>query len=501
VKKKLLVIIVLFIVVSLIFAYTGKNVPRANSADKEKSGLEYVADVISVQGNGLKIKRVNTGWFQGRVNMADYKLDQLETDGNTVACIELLNGSQVGLNKNTKIEIVSSTQVKDLTKRSIMRSLVLKSGAIWAKIRGKDNDLKVQTGKGVLGVKGTEFFISWDPSVKKEEVAVLDGVVDFRVRSGKVEVLKAGDRLLFDADKPFARSRVAVSKLREVLNGKFPGLDPRAQAIVGVFAARFMGRMGPEARRALGRAQQTMNLVDNPESFIRSHIPSNVPVRVPSGIFGHRKPAKKKKKAQRAKNLKPNNETIRTYYPKFTWDKVEGADAYRVIVTRRALKKDEKDPRFYMVAKTDKTEIEYPVYARALKPGWKYFWTVIPLNKEEKPIAPIAVPARFQMADYTTLGIKGMYPSGDIPPLKEQLIFDWSPVNGVKKYKIVVADNESMSNPILDKESTESYYVMKSPGSQSEAISRFLQGRQKEIASSQAPRNDNVLGGNLPLSK
>ena len=104
VKKKLLVIIVLFIVVSLIFAYTGKNVPRANSADKEKSGLEYVADVISVQGNGLKIKRVNTSWFQGRVNMVDYKLDQLETDGNTVTCIELLNGSQVGLNKNTKID-------------------------------------------------------------------------------------------------------------------------------------------------------------------------------------------------------------------------------------------------------------------------------------------------------------------------------------------------------------------------------------------------------------
>jgi len=35
---------------------------------------------------------------------------------------------------------------------------------------------------------------------------------------------------------------------------------------------------------------------------------------------------------------------------------------------------------------------------------------------------------------------------------------------------------------------------------ESEAISRFLQGRQKEIASSQAPRNDNVIGGNLPLS-
>jgi len=29
---------------------------------------------------------------------------------------------------------------------------------------------------------------------------------------------------------------------------------------------------------------------------------------------------------------------------------------------------------------------------------------------------------------------------------------------------------------------------------------KVLQGRQKEIASSQAPRNDNVLGGNLPLS-
>lgn len=463
-KKKLVVIIVLSILLSLIFVFMGRGVPIARSADKGKSGLEYVADVISVQGDGLKIKRVNSGWFRGRVNMADYKLDKLETDGNTVACIELMNGSQVGMNKNTKIEIMSSTQVKDITKRSIVRSLVVKSGAIWAKIRGKDNDLKVQTGKGVLGVKGTEFFISWDPSTKKEEVAVLDGSVDFTVRSGKVETLRAGDQLLFTHDKPFTRKRIAVSKLREVLNGKFPGLDPRAQAIIGVFSARFMGRVGYGARKALRMADQTMSLVDNPESYIKSHIRSRSPVRIPTGIFGQRKPPKKKK-PEKAKNLKPNGGTVETYYPKFTWDKVDGAEAYSVIVTMQPLKKGEKDPQFYMVANTKKTELTYPAYGRALKPGWDYYWTVIPLNKENKPIAPAAIPAKIKIADYATLGIKGMYPSGDILPLKGQLIFDWTPVMGVNKYKIVVSEKESLDSPVLSKESTESYLVMENPGS------------------------------------
>ncbi|MCD4783420.1 MAG: FecR family protein [Candidatus Eremiobacteraeota bacterium] len=463
-RKKLVVIIVLSILLSLIFVFMGKGVPPTCYANREKSGLEYVADVISVQGDGLKIKRVNSGWFQGRVNMADYKLDKLETDGNTVACIELLNGSQIGMNKNTKIEIITSTQVKDITKRSIVRSLVVKSGAIWAKIRGKDNNLKVQTGKGVLGVKGTEFFISWDPSTSHEEVSVLHGVVDFTVSSGKVETLRAGDQLLFDLNKPFARKRVAVSKLREVLNGRFPGLDPRAQAIIGVFAARFMGRIGTRAHRALRMADQTMSLVDNPESYIKSHIRSRVPVRIPSGIFGQRKPPKKKK-AEKAKNLKPNGGTLKSYYPKFTWDKVDGAEAYRVIVSMQPLKKGEKDPQFYMIAKTKETELTYPAYARALKPGWDYFWTVIPLNKEGKPIAPAATPAIIKMADYATLGIKGMYPSGDILPLKEQMIFDWTPVMGVNKYKIVVSEKESLDSPVLSKESTESYLVMENPGS------------------------------------
>jgi len=129
-------------------------------------------------------------------------------------------------------------------------------------------------------------------------------------------------------------------------------------------------------------------------------------------------------------------------------------------VTRNPLEKDQKDPLYYMYGRTEKTELVYPFYARGLKPGWTYFWTVIPLDKDNKPIARPARPARFIMADFQTLGVRGFYPNGEIALPADKMVFDWTPVGGVTKYKIEVSSSKNMEKPLISKETDTNYYVL-----------------------------------------
>ena len=451
-------IISFFLLSTITFLIVGyPNVSYAKEkADSKKidTSLTYVADVVHVEGEGLRIKRTNSPhWLFGKINMPDYVQDVIETDKNTVACIEFLNGSQVGINKGTKIEIVSSYQVKDITQRSSVEKIILKSGTIWAKVRGQKQPLQVQAGKGVLGIKGTEFLVESDPSEDTEKVTVLEGEVEYTTNEGQTESVTSGEEITVK-EKRIQRRRVALQKLRDVLNARFPGLSPKQQAIRAVFACRLMARSSWRTSNALGIANQTTYLVENPDSYIKNRANSEVSrrtgVHIPGGIFG-RRPKQQKKNTVRPKIISPRNDTIVTYYPKFTWEKVDGAKSYRVLVSRKRLQKGESDPLFYMYAKTDKTELEYPSYGRPLKPDNYYFWTVIPLGDDNKPIGRAAKPARFKMADYATLGVKGFHPCGYIEPASGDLVFEWSPVAGVKTYKIEIASNHDMNEPVVSK--------------------------------------------------
>jgi hypothetical protein len=398
--------------------------------------------------------------------MADYIKDTLETDGNTMACIEFLNGSQVALNKNTAVEIITSSQVSEATPQAEKVSkMVVKNGTAWAKIRGTGNDLKVQTGKGVLGVKGTEFIIESDPAKNSEKITVLEGRVEYE-SGGKTETLDPGQEAIVQGNSAVQVKNEDVKALRDALNLRFPNLDPAAQMIIGVFSAQLLGSVNAEVSNALSIANDTLSVIDNPETYMKDRITSeignNTGISIPN-IFGGGGDKQEEKKPEAPKNLKPANETINNYYPKFTWDKVEKAKSYRVVMTRNPLEKNEKDPQFYMYAKTEQTELVYPDYARSLKPSQDYYWSVIPLGEDGKPIAPSSDPTKITMADYSTLGIKGLYPIGEIKPSSAEMVFDWTPVSGVTKYKLEVSNKQGMDSPIVSKEVDANFLIIENP--------------------------------------
>ena len=451
-KTGLLILFVLASVLVFISPFRWGLTYANEKTKKLDSSLTYVGDVIYVEGEGFRIKRVNSPhWLLGKTNMPDYVRDLMETDEKTTACIELLNGSQVGINKKTKIEIMSSCQIKDVTNRSTVEKIVLKTGTIWAKIRGQKEPLEVQAGQGVMGIKGTEFVVEADS--ENDKITVLEGEIEYYPDEGQKQTVKTGEEITVGRKGRIIKRLVELKKLRDAISRKYPDLNPRKQMILAVFAGRLMGRHSPGRKWGLKNAETINRMIENPEQFKKTE------------RFRKFRDRQKNKHQPVPKNLKPRNDIVITYYPKFTWDEVKGAKSYWVLVTRNILEKGNKDPLFYMFAQTDKTELEYPSYGRPLKPNNIYFWTVIPVGEDNKPAGRAAFPAKFTMADYAELGIKGLYPCGYIGSTGETLVFDWSPVKGARKYKIELSDNMEMKDPILSEETENNCYNLSNASS------------------------------------
>jgi len=456
------IILMIFAAFSLAYAETAKT-----------AGLVYAADVISVSGPDFKIKRITSPhWFFGKVNMPSYVKDLLETDKNTIACIEFTNGSQLGINKGTTIEIISSTAAKDITQRGVVEKVVIKTGTIWAKVTGmQGQEFKVETGKGVLGVKGTEFVVETDEQ-DNEKITVLDGKVDYTPKEGRTEELTPGDELFLERGLGPVRHRKTVQELRNALNLSFPGLNPKEQAILSIFAHHVIGSI-PGSSNALGIANETLDLVEDPERYVirkaESEIGGRIGLPIPGGIFGG---GEKEPKDYKVKSLSPDGTIIKTYFPEFSWDKVENASSYRVFITRNPLVKGEKDPGYVAFANVSETKFTYPATARALIPGQTYYWSVVPLNKENKPMAAPSDPAVFTMAKYEDMGIRGLNPTGGTEVRAEGLLFDWTPVLGVSEYLLEVSADKNMKNPVLSRTTENSYLQVP------EAAMLFIKGKQ-----------------------
>lgn len=472
-KKRLLLLISgLLLILIAIFSFVGfaEAKPAAKPAkkpatDPKTKDLTYAADIISVKGNGLKVKRINSPhWLIGRINMADYVSDLVETDKETVACLEFVNGSQLGINKGTIVEIISTSQVKDITRRGVVEKVILKSGTIWAKVtKSESESFNVQTQNGVLGVKGTEFVVEVDPSKKSEKVTILDGQVEFKPLSGTAQMLKPGDILSLmgkDAPKVIQQS---LDEITKNLNQQFPVLNPNMQSML---SAQFKGAMSvmndEQMNKAMNEAQAMMGQMEESMKNLQKDMDKKKDgIDIPNP-FGKKKPKEDAKPAEKkVADLSPDNATVDTYFPQFKWKKVDGAENYKVFITTRPIGKDEKNPGYYAYQQLNDDNWTYAGDARMLKPGVTYYWKVVPVNKEGKPAGEASDNAKFTMADMKTLGFRGMFPSGDILTFEGDMVFDWMPLTGVKTYKIEVSESEDLSNPVISAAADTNYFVMK----------------------------------------
>jgi hypothetical protein len=117
--------------------------------------------------------------LRGKGVLALFEGDALSTDKKSRALIELSNGIQVGMNRNTRFKIVSRWEKE----KGITRILRLKQGMLWVKTSGGPTPLEVETPVAIAVVKGTEFIIETFKN-GSSTLKVIEGLVEFGTAFG-----------------------------------------------------------------------------------------------------------------------------------------------------------------------------------------------------------------------------------------------------------------------------------------------------------------------------
>jgi hypothetical protein len=79
--------------------------------------------------------------------------DSYATDCDTTAMLELITGGRVGINKGTRITVMSKSAVRE-GEKPLWRRIVLTNGRIWANMGKRKDTLEIETNGGVIGDKG-----------------------------------------------------------------------------------------------------------------------------------------------------------------------------------------------------------------------------------------------------------------------------------------------------------------------------------------------------------
>jgi len=134
---------------------------------------EAIGTLVIVRVDGIEER------LRGEGALALFEGDVLRTDGQSSALIELNDGIQVGLDRNTSFKIISRWEKE----QGSTRILRLKEGVIWVKISGGSKRFEVETPVAIAAVKGTEFIIE---TLKNgnSTLTVIEGLVEFGTAFG-----------------------------------------------------------------------------------------------------------------------------------------------------------------------------------------------------------------------------------------------------------------------------------------------------------------------------
>jgi len=132
-----------------------------------------IGTLIIVRVDGIKER------LRGKGELALFEGDVLSTDKKSRALIELSNGIQVGINRNTRFQIVSRWEKE----KGITRILRLKQGMLWVKTSSGPKQLEVETPVAIAVVKGTEFVIETFKN-GNSTLKVIEGLVEFGTAFG-----------------------------------------------------------------------------------------------------------------------------------------------------------------------------------------------------------------------------------------------------------------------------------------------------------------------------
>ena len=329
----------------------------------EKGRLDYVRD-------GRK--------FQAYIDMKDFVNDVLITDANTFGSIEFFTGGQIGINKNSQIEITSANQVNTIN---------IKSGGIWSKMATQKQPLQIRTSSGVMGIKGTEFVVTETP--EGTELSVLEGQVEatpaeggapIQVMPGMTVLLKLKSVEVVTQGEPEALRK----SIRE--SSEWRGFDTALSwaGTISSYSPVPLGSTGSAISTGGYYASRTVDLIDNPAQTLANEAINQVSSRTGFGLPGV-SIGGGKKTPDYPHELTPDSQASPgSPQPadalNFSWKGIKKADKYAVLISKDAEAND-----LVWTGETKEPQITYPKEAAPLTSG-TYYWRVIGLNKKGDPV-------------------------------------------------------------------------------------------------------------------
>lgn len=361
------------------------------------------------------------GGYPVTTNSTGYVKDRYITDATTVATLEFLIGGRVGINKNTEIEVINERSVAD--KNTPVKRFVLKKGAMLIKADAGTlkQPIEIQTNGGVMGIKGTEFTVEQNADGSSrvccfESNSEQNGV-EVRDNSGKVvSRVKPGDEYLasmkgvevqsstkhyddvqqfrqdrtqqiFGEARDYINAAVSLVNMANYIFGTGINLGPTGTALSYASSATYHYeslRNVDFERDPVGSASRINSAVNSAgvgDSRVNTALGWGSSLGIGGG--GQSKPEKPNFPTQLAPDATPNSNKPpqAPQFPNFTWQGVDDASGYVVLVG-----KDENLDEIVFSDRSQSPGLAYPTTMRPLEKGQKYYWRVIPVNDEDKPV-------------------------------------------------------------------------------------------------------------------
>ena len=121
---------------------------------------------------------------KARVGMKVFPKDIIEAAKDSRAKIVMLDKNEINITPETKMEFESYEYNPNAGKKNVLLNVI--HGKIRAKVKQKyeganNSRFQVKTPSAVAGVRGTDFFTSYDPSSQSTKVVTFEGRVEFGI--------------------------------------------------------------------------------------------------------------------------------------------------------------------------------------------------------------------------------------------------------------------------------------------------------------------------------
>lgn len=203
---------ILFITVNLIYSLAFARGEHAGRLIKKSGDIElFLNPSTKVKGPGPHVKFEGLFYNVKKNPRLGYKIPNgsvIKTGAKSKARIVYKNGDQFNVGDGTSYKIQFAKSGRRRKGSTTVNLLYGKLRAVISK-KGPRNNMKIRTNSAVMGIRGTDFYVSKKSSLKGAEVAVLRGVVEMKPKAKKAKPveIKTGFTAAAPAPKIKIKSR------------------------------------------------------------------------------------------------------------------------------------------------------------------------------------------------------------------------------------------------------------------------------------------------------